>query len=146
MVGRFNVAFVGVVSIGISALPYCYYESLCNHLRDGVARAVTRLLRRTLQLGQSIADCRLSRSSRCLLVRNSSADGTIKLAVEIGRYQFWRPAAGTQTESQFAAKRCFGHPQIVFGFAKKFSQTSRRISRGREHCSRGANFFRNHCD
>jgi len=34
LVGRFNVAFVGVVSIGISALPYCYYESLCNHLRE----------------------------------------------------------------------------------------------------------------
>jgi hypothetical protein len=47
VVGRFNVAFVGVVSIGISALPYCYYESRCTHLRERVARAVARLLLRT---------------------------------------------------------------------------------------------------
>jgi hypothetical protein len=75
-----------------------------------------------------------------LLVRNSSTDGTIKLAVEIGRDQLRGPAAGTQTESQLAAKRRFGHPQIVFGFAKKLSQTGRRISRVRGHFSRGANF------
>ena len=87
-----------------------------------------------------------TRSSRCLLVRNLSADRTIKLAIEIGRDQLRRPAAGTQTESQFAAERGFGNPQIVFHFAKKLSQTSRRISRGRELFSRGANFFRNHCD
>src|SRR5437588_4892371 len=87
-----------------------------------------------------------SRSSCCLLIRNLSADRTIKLAVEIGRDQLRRPAAGTQTESQFAAERGFGNPQIVFHFAKKLSQTSRRISRGRELFSRGANFFRNHCD
>lgn len=87
-----------------------------------------------------------SRDSRRLLVGNSSADGTIKLAVEIGRDQLRRPAAGTQTESQFAAKRRFGHLQIVFGFAKKLSQTSGRISRRREHFSRGTNFFRNNCD
>src|SRR5439155_18587346 len=87
-----------------------------------------------------------SRSSRCLLVRNLSADGTIKLAVEIGRDQFWRPTAGTQTESQFAAEGSFSNPQIVFHFAKKLSQTSPPISGGREHFSRGSNFFRNHCD
>src|SRR5882724_1738265 len=87
-----------------------------------------------------------SRRSRCLLARNLSADGTIKLAVEVGRDQLRRPAAGTQTESQFAAKRGLGHPQVVFHFAKKLSQASRRISRGRELFSRGANFFRNHCD
>jgi hypothetical protein len=40
-----------------------------------------------------------SRSSRCLLVRNSSTDGTIKLAVQVCRDQLRRPAAGTQTES-----------------------------------------------
>ena len=87
-----------------------------------------------------------TRSSRCLLVRNSSTDGTIKLAVQVCRDQLRRPAAGTETESQFAAERGFGNPQIVFHFAKKLSQTSRRISRGRELFSRGANFFRNHCD
>jgi len=47
MVGRFNVAFVGVVSIGISALLYRYYESRCTQLRERVAPAVARLLRRT---------------------------------------------------------------------------------------------------
>jgi hypothetical protein len=30
MVGGFNVGFVGVVSIGISALPRRYYESRCT--------------------------------------------------------------------------------------------------------------------
>jgi hypothetical protein len=43
----FNVGFVGVVSIGISALPRRYYESRCTHLRERVAPAVARLLRRT---------------------------------------------------------------------------------------------------
>ena len=87
-----------------------------------------------------------SAPTRCLLVRNLSADGTIKLAVQIGRNQLWRPAAGTPTESQFATERGFGNPQIVFHFAKKLFQTSRHISRGRELFSRGAKFFRNHCD
>ena len=99
---------------------------------------------------RSVTQSAPTRSSRCLLVRNLSADRTIKLAVEIGRDQLRRPAAGpaagTETESQFAAERGFGNPQIVFHFAKKLSQTSRRISRGRELFSRGANFFRNHCD
>jgi hypothetical protein len=47
MVGGFNVGFVGVVSIGISALPRRYYESRCTHLRERVAPAVAWLLRRT---------------------------------------------------------------------------------------------------
>ena len=47
MVGGFNVGFVGVVSIGISTLPRRYYESRCTHLRERVAPAVARLLRRT---------------------------------------------------------------------------------------------------
>ncbi len=95
---------------------------------------------------RSVTQSAPTRSSRCLLVQNLSADRTIKLAVEIGRDQLWRPAARTKTESQLAAKRGLGHPQVVFHFAKKLSQTSRRISRGRELFSRGANFFRNHCD
>jgi peptidoglycan/LPS O-acetylase OafA/YrhL len=33
--------------IGISALLYRYYESRCTHLRERVAPAVARLLRRT---------------------------------------------------------------------------------------------------
>src|SRR5207244_5130241 len=133
--------------------------SRCTHLRERVAPAVARLLRRNCGLPIAGKNCRAlrssppfpflggkddrpatlfryrdaktfhpSRSSRCLFVRNSSADGTIKLAVEIGRDQLRWPAAGTQTESQFAAKRRLGHPQIVFGFAKKLSQPSRRIS------------------
>ena len=123
--------------IGISALLYRYYESCCTHLRECVAPAVARLLRRTSQLeqinsGLPIAgkNCRAaifaavsfpwrrrgrplyntvlfrgaktfhsSHSSRCLLVRNSSTDGTIKLAVQVCRDQLRRPAAGTQTES-----------------------------------------------
>jgi hypothetical protein len=47
MVGGFNVGFVGVVSIEISAVPCRYYESRCTHLRERVAPAVARLLRRT---------------------------------------------------------------------------------------------------
>ena len=47
MVGGFNVGFVGIVSIEISALPWRYYESRCTHLRERVAPAVARLLRRT---------------------------------------------------------------------------------------------------
>ena len=47
MVGGFNVGFVGVVSIGISPLPCRYYESRCTHLRERVAPAGARLLRRT---------------------------------------------------------------------------------------------------
>ena len=57
MVGGFNVGFVGVVSIGISALPRRYYESRCTHLRERVAPAVARLLRRT-QPARAI-NCRL---------------------------------------------------------------------------------------
>jgi hypothetical protein len=40
MVAGFNVGFVGVVSIGISALPCRYYESRCTHLRERVTPAV----------------------------------------------------------------------------------------------------------
>jgi hypothetical protein len=47
MVGGFNVGFVCVVSIGISAIPRRYYESRWAHLRERVAPAVARLLRRT---------------------------------------------------------------------------------------------------
>ncbi len=50
-----------------------------------------------------------TRSLRCLLVRNLSADRTIKLAVEIGRDQLRRPAVGTETEYQFAAERGFSN-------------------------------------
>jgi len=137
----------------------------CDSIRDLIIatwirpnRPVRRLLSRAAEsssnactisrpVAHEVITFHPSRSSRCLLVRNSSTDGTIKLAVEIGRDQLRRPAAGTQTESQFAAERGFGNPQIVFHFAKKLSQTSRRVSRGREHFSRGgANFFRNYCD
>src|SRR5947208_16948057 len=90
---------------------------------------------------RSVTQSAPTRSSRCLLVRNLSADRTIKLAVEIGRDQLRRPAAGTQTESQLAAERGFSNSKIGFYFAEELSQASRRISRGQEHFSRGANFL-----
>ena len=87
-----------------------------------------------------------SAPTRCLLVQNLSADRTIRLAVEIGRDQHRRPAVKTETEYQFAAERGLSNSKSGFYFAEELSQASRRISRGQEHFSRGANFFRNHSD
>ena len=57
----------------------------------------------------SVRSVTQSAPTRSSLVRNLSADRTIKLAVEIGRDQLRRPAAGTQTESQLAAERGFSN-------------------------------------
>src|SRR5437764_12596328 len=73
---------------------------------------------------RSVTQSAPTRSSRCLLVRNLSADRTIKLAVEIGRDQLRRPAAGTQTNSKSPAGRAFGIRKFVFPSSRNFPKTA----------------------